>query len=203
MKGLIVNAEVRVLITDTAGNPRDWADFYDAASYYCRGKVIWSVGDPIKSFLGGKNADGLQSRIDIAPVLGTVGPLLGDKWMERTSVFYDREVLFARDRHMCAYCGQKYSYNKLTVDHVVPRCQGGTNHWTNVVAACFPCNHYKAGRTPEQAHMFPLFVPYAPNLAEKFLLKGKNILGDQMDFLEARISKHSKLRGPDGKIVLN
>lgn len=56
-----------------------------------------------------------------------------------------------RDGHRCQYVG--CSRRATTVDHVVPRCQGGTNTWNNLVACCRECNALKGGRTPEQAGM--------------------------------------------------
>jgi 5-methylcytosine-specific restriction endonuclease McrA len=41
----------------------------------------------------------------------------------------------------------------LTIDHVVPRAQGGESRWDNCVLACLTCNHRKAGRTPQQAKL--------------------------------------------------
>ena len=68
--------------------------------------------------------------------------------------------MFWRDRFTCQYCGAQT--RDLTLDHVVPRVMGGPHTWENVVAACVPCNHRKAGRTPAQAHMRLLGEPAAP-----------------------------------------
>jgi hypothetical protein len=71
-----------------------------------------------------------------------------------------------RDHHTCAYCGSRAS----TVDHVIPRCQGGTTTWSNLVASCLPCNQIKGGRTPEQAGMRLLRPARSPRslLLERF-----------------------------------
>jgi 5-methylcytosine-specific restriction endonuclease McrA len=58
----------------------------------------------------------------------------------------------------CAYCGGPAQ----TVDHVVPRSRGGDSTWLNLVAACEPCNHRKANRTPLEAGMPLLVVPQVP-----------------------------------------
>ena len=58
--------------------------------------------------------------------------------------------ILRRDAHSCQYCSAKAT----TLDHVVPRCQGGPSTWTNLVACCLPCNQRKGGRTPEQAGTF-------------------------------------------------
>lgn len=58
----------------------------------------------------------------------------------------------------CAYCGGPAQ----TVDHVVPRSRGGDSTWLNLVAACEPCNHRKADRTPLEAGMPLLVAPHVP-----------------------------------------
>ncbi|OUL22744.1 HNH endonuclease [Nostoc sp. RF31YmG] len=69
-----------------------------------------------------------------------------------------REVL-RRDHHSCQYCGSKKS---LTLDHVIPRSQGGPHTWNNVVIACEKCNSYKGNRTPSEAGMHLRTKPKAP-----------------------------------------
>jgi 5-methylcytosine-specific restriction endonuclease McrA len=61
-----------------------------------------------------------------------------------------REIL-RRDDYTCQYCGKRS--HALTVDHVIPRRLGGQHIWTNVVAACPPCNRRKGGKIPERANM--------------------------------------------------
>ena len=53
----------------------------------------------------------------------------------------------------CQYCGDQPGGEELTIDHVVPRAQGGVSSWTNCVLACIDCNKRKADRTPQQAGM--------------------------------------------------
>lgn len=72
------------------------------------------------------------------------------------------ENLFKRDSYVCQYCGNEFSRGKLSVDHVIPRAQNGKHHWTNCVTACKICNNRKGNRTPEQADMPLLSVPYVP-----------------------------------------
>ncbi|EFO81590.1 HNH endonuclease [Oscillochloris trichoides DG-6] len=73
-----------------------------------------------------------------------------------------RRGIFARDREMCQYCGEQPGRHQLTMDHVIPRSQGGATTWENVVTACRDCNHRKGGRTPEQAGMQLLSTPRQP-----------------------------------------
>jgi HNH endonuclease len=60
------------------------------------------------------------------------------------------EAVFERDGQACRYCA---STTDLTVDHVVPRCQAGSDSLDNLVVACRRCNGRKGGRTPQQAGM--------------------------------------------------
>lgn len=70
-----------------------------------------------------------------------------------------------RDNGQCAYCGLPFP-GSMTVDHVLPRFQGGPSTWENCVAACEVCNWEKADRTPEQAGMPLLWTPFVPSRAD-------------------------------------
>ena len=61
-------------------------------------------------------------------------------------VAFTRYNVFLRDRFTCQYCGKRLPASQLTFDHVVPRSHGGQTSWTNVVAACGPCNTRKGNR---------------------------------------------------------
>jgi 5-methylcytosine-specific restriction endonuclease McrA len=81
-----------------------------------------------------------------------------------------RRGVLARDRETCQYCGIQPGRLHLTVDHVVPRSQGGQTVWENVVTACRDCNHRKGGRTPEEARMTLLSKPRQPQYVAFALL---------------------------------
>ncbi len=78
-------------------------------------------------------------------------------------VAFSRRNIFKRDRFTCQYCGVRPNPDDLTIDHVVPRSHGGQSTWENCVLACVDCNHSKADRTPEQAHMRLKKVPKRPS----------------------------------------
>ncbi len=69
----------------------------------------------------------------------------------RRTVKLNRRNIYTRDGSRCQYCGGSFPTRELTLDHVVPRVQGGENSWTNLVCACVRCNARKGGRTPAQA----------------------------------------------------
>ena len=83
------------------------------------------------------------------------------KWMYRPAGLTRAGVL-RRDLHRCGYCGLRAT----TVDHVVPASRGGEWSWLNTVAACAPCNHRKANRTPDEAAMRLLLAPFEPTRAQ-------------------------------------
>ena len=56
-----------------------------------------------------------------------------------------RDQIFSRDDHRCAYCGEQFDPERLTVDHVQPRMRGGDASGGNLVTACAPCNARKGG----------------------------------------------------------
>lgn len=61
--------------------------------------------------------------------------------------------LLARDEYKCQYCNTQLSRQNSTVDHVIPKSQGGNTSWENCVTCCHSCNRKKGGNTPEQAKM--------------------------------------------------
>lgn len=88
--------------------------------------------------------------------------LFGYDRMPAQHVKLNRRNLFARDRNQCQYCGNHFPTNELSIDHVLPRSQGGGDTWENLVCACVRCNARKGGRTPEQANMSLYRKPVRP-----------------------------------------
>lgn len=62
-----------------------------------------------------------------------------------------------------------------------------------MVTACKRCNNHKAGRTPEEAGMQLLAIPFTPTHAEYIYLQGHKVLADQMEFLMAHFPRSSPL----------
>jgi uncharacterized protein with PIN domain len=78
---------------------------------------------------------------------------------------FSRKALVKRDRSTCQYCGKKLTASQVTVDHVLPRAQGGITSFVNCVVCCQLCNNKKADRTPEQALMKLLKKPTHPSFS--------------------------------------
>ncbi|MEA2001809.1 MAG: HNH endonuclease [Actinomycetota bacterium] len=70
----------------------------------------------------------------------------------------NRRAVFMRDTNKCQYCNRPAE----NIDHVIPKAQGGTHTWENVVASCRRCNTKKGGRTPGQAGLVLRQKPRVP-----------------------------------------
>jgi hypothetical protein len=83
-----------------------------------------------------------------------------------------RKNIFVRDGYRCMYCGHHFGPDKLTLDHVIPLCQGGRDIWDNLVAACKRCNGRKGGRTPLEAGMALIRRPLPMSIhTSRFVLR--------------------------------
>jgi 5-methylcytosine-specific restriction endonuclease McrA len=91
--------------------------------------------------------------------------------LPKQAVKFNRRNIFARDNNQCQYCGKRFSTAELSLDHVVPRSQGGVSTWDNIVCACLNCNVRKGGRTPRQAHMALIKKPEKPKRSPVLNLK--------------------------------
>jgi 5-methylcytosine-specific restriction endonuclease McrA len=97
--------------------------------------------------------------------------LLEYEKLPKQTVKFNRRNIFARDGNQCQYCGRKFPMTELSLDHVLPRSQGGTTTWENIVCACVGCNVRKGGRTPKQAHMSLIRKPEKPKRSPMLNIK--------------------------------
>jgi 5-methylcytosine-specific restriction endonuclease McrA len=185
----------QVLRTDVSGMPLEWIDYRDAVRLYHTEQVAYVCGAPIFSVHGGINSlTGKRSIVEVNSIIATIGHQSGyDANRHNYVPPLNNKTLFRRDAKVCMYCGVHFMTRDLTRDHIRPISQGGKDIWQNVVAACRRCNNHKGGRTPDQAGMELLAVPFVPTYAEYIYLKGRKILTDQMDFLRAHFPRKSPL----------
>jgi 5-methylcytosine-specific restriction endonuclease McrA len=92
-----------------------------------------------------------------------------------TAITFSRRNVAKRDHYTCQYCGAQPGGEAITIDHVVPRSQGGTSSWTNCVAACEDCNARKGDRTPDQAGMKLRHRPVRPEWKPFYAAQGVSI----------------------------
>ncbi|WP_395340489.1 HNH endonuclease [Ningiella sp. W23] len=174
-----------ILRLNKSGMPQTWISQEEAAKCYVQEKVVFELGQSTVELRGGWNREGKQSKLCLSSIIACDGKITQDSG----KIALSNRYLFRRDNNMCLYCGDTFSPAQLTRDHIVPRSRGGKNTWSNSATACKRCNHAKAARTPEEAHMKLLAVPFAPNIYERFFLMNRRILSDQMAFLSAHFSK--------------
>ena len=84
---------------------------------------------------------------------------------------FNRRNVFARDDNRCQYCGKRFPTSELSLDHVIPRSQGGLTSWENIVCACVRCNVRKGGKTPNEAHMSLIKQPVRPKRSPMLSIK--------------------------------
>ncbi len=158
---------------------------------YARDLVVWSMGDVVRQVYGGlSRISGERSIVELPSIIACGGQQLA---RPRTNPALNNPTLFVRDAYLCMYCGREFEQHALTRDHIQPTSRGGSDRWENVVAACRRCNQHKADRTPEEANMELIALPYRPNNAEYLALtNNRRILCDQMEFLRSQFSKNSR-----------
>jgi 5-methylcytosine-specific restriction endonuclease McrA len=183
-----------VLQLDVSGRPQAWLTPREAAVLYASDAVSWTLGQAFKVLRGGiQRATGLQSKIELHPIVAVRGSIPSRAW--RVTPALANQKLFVRDRQVCAYCGGSFHFDELTREHIVPVSRGGSDSWMNCITACRGCNGRKGSRTPEEAHMTLMYLPYVPSLHEDMILRGRRIVSDQMDFLLASVPRSSRLHG--------
>ena len=177
-----------ILKLDSGGLPVSWITWQTAATLYARERVAWEAGEERFILHGGICArTGRRSQLKIGSIVAVADR---SKRFTRGVPLLTNRTLFQRDKNLCLYCGDLFPLSQLTRDHVIPASRGGASVWENCVTACKRCNQVKDDRTPEEAGMKLLAVPYTPNLAEYLILQNRRILADQMEFLLAFARKH-------------
>jgi 5-methylcytosine-specific restriction endonuclease McrA len=80
---------------------------------------------------------------------------------EQPSIAFNKKNILKRDAHTCQYCGRNGG-ERMTIDHVIPKSQGGRTVWENVVSACRACNLKKGNKPLDEAGMRLLRRPTKP-----------------------------------------
>jgi 5-methylcytosine-specific restriction endonuclease McrA len=65
-------------------------------------------------------------------------------------IHFSRRTIYKRDGNQCMYCGRRPGTEELTIDHIIPRSEGGLTTWENCVLACVECNSKKANVMPDR-----------------------------------------------------
>jgi hypothetical protein len=73
----------------------------------------------------------------------------GSSWIRKEK----RLAIYLRDGFECNYCGTDLHDAKpedINLDHITPRCEGGSNHESNLITACKKCNSGRGAKPVKQ-----------------------------------------------------
>lgn len=160
----------KVLKLSSAYWPIDIVDWKEAITDWCNGRVeiIEYYDDQVLRYGYNTETDSHASEMQMPAVIRTKSFHKPKKSMRYFKPFSRRNV-YERDGGKCQYCGKSISMADMTYDHVRPRCHNGLTTWTNIVTSCLPCNSKKADRSCDEAKMFPITKPIAPELLDGFV----------------------------------
>lgn len=182
-----------ILQLDVAGVPRKWINYEKASSYYSKNCILWESGVNHTILHGGINKKSNKQSLLLINSIVSIKNKKGRVFKNDKKVCINNTILFRRDGSICAYCGLKYTHNKLTRDHVYPKTLGGMNTWTNLLTACKSCNANKGQQTLSQLNKKPSFLPYDIGYIEYLFLSNLNMTDDQYQFLIKLIPNHSRI----------
>ena len=108
---------------------------------------------------------------DARPIITSIGEYLRPLIIKLVKYVYlpfkkiplTRNNIYRRDGYTCMYCDSR---ENLTLDHVIPKCKGGSNSWDNLVTCCKKCNAKKDDKTLKETGMKLRFKPYRPTFQQ-------------------------------------
>ncbi len=190
-----MTATSQILQLDVQGTPQTWISYEKPAYYYSRKMIAWEVSSEKIVLHGGiSKLTGQQSILELSSIIALSGRMSHKQNHLCNYLPISNRTLFRRDSNMCAYCGRLFSFDNLTRDHIMPKSRGGLDVWTNIVSCCSKCNRFKGNKTPEEANLELLFLPYVPVKSEHLILSNRYILQDQMQYLLNRIPDNSRIK---------
>jgi 5-methylcytosine-specific restriction endonuclease McrA len=81
---------------------------------------------------------------------------------KKNGVKFSRKNVWIRDEGYCQYCKKQISYSSFTLDHIVPKTNGGKTTWENVVTCCHICNQRKANKSLKECGFTLIKLPRKP-----------------------------------------
>lgn len=153
----------------------------DAIRLVVKGKVEVIKADESRHIKTGISREGATFKMH-APLIIRLLEFGGIK-IKSEEIKFSKEAVFQRDNYCCQYYhfddnGKRYvhkcSKDEVTLDHVIPKCQGGADKsFINSVTCCAKHNVViKRGRTPKEAGLELIKKPTIP----------KRVKGDMMIF---------------------
>lgn len=71
----------------------------------------------------------------------------------------NRNAIYAKYQGRCAYCGREIAISDMQVDHIIPKANGGTDDYDNLMPSCRTCNHYKRAESLETFRKWISTIP--------------------------------------------
>lgn len=155
LRCLILNADYRPLTT----YPMAFLSVQESVKAVFRGRV--TVVEEWDQII---RSPSMQMRVPKVVALNQYAPV-------NSAPKFCRRSIMLRDRFRCQYCGQRFTSEELTLDHVIPREKGGTTVWDNILSACVDCNTSKRNQHAQWSGrkgqgIRPLKPPRQPTTAE-------------------------------------
>jgi hypothetical protein len=103
-----------------------------------------------------------------------------------------REILWLRHEKKCHWCGcltfltDDNSWDKATIDHVLPRYKGGSNEYSNLVSACYRCNNRRSHEDQRGLPEGSLLGNYKVNST----LRKTCLTKEEKDKIKGKVSAH-------------
>jgi 5-methylcytosine-specific restriction endonuclease McrA len=82
-------------------------------------------------------------------------------WLDKRNEIVSK-LIAAKIPMVCTYCGKSdlipfgdisYSKKIVTIDHIKPRCLGGSNELSNIALSCHKCNSRKGSSLPDKKYL--------------------------------------------------
>jgi len=148
----------------------------DVLKLYVKEKIKILEYDETREVKAGINRDGVVFKMPY-PLVVMLSNFDGFK-IKKDKITYSDPAVYERDDNICQYwhkeekTGKRFKYrcsnDERTIDHVIPKAQGGTNSFTNCVCCCREHNEkMKRNRTPAQAGMELIRQPKEPKRRKK------------------------------------
>jgi len=158
------------LVLNNDYTPLSIVSWKKAIVWYFRGMYEKSFGIEIIGFYSDDIILGTNKNFPIPAIAKTKKFFR----IHKQNLKFSRKNIFIRDSHTCQYCGIKFDCSKLTYDHVIPKSKwnynrGSPTRWTNIVTSCLQCNRKKGNKTPKDANMPLIALPYQPEKNSKYL----------------------------------
>lgn len=111
-----------------------------------------------------------------------------------------RTYLSEAQNHRCCWCGVEFDdavkKTSTTLEHVIPKSQGGHDSWKNLAVACYSCNNHRASETFNEGTYESLrekLINIRDNnphdeRVKKFVRKAVLVHGDAFDYSKTKIN---------------